>query len=148
MALIVVATVSPEGASSAVSSTSAAEELVREFANGVIFMPLIETVLFHLLVIELLLKLRLRKAIYIVLIAAIPFLCIHIGNRFGLASAVSIIPGALVLPYCYIHWRQRTGLRRVAFVATWLTHGLHNLYFWGLNFVPFSVVANSFGQGG
>jgi hypothetical protein len=102
--------------------------------------PFIETALFQLLVIEILLKVRVRRAIYIVPIAAALFAGVHLSNPGGVASAVSVIPGGFVLAWCYLHWRRTAGSRVVAFSATWLTHGLHNLYYQGLHFVPASII--------
>jgi hypothetical protein len=139
MALIWVLLGSPGTPDGAISSSVGRPDLLRAFATDVIFGPLIQTAIFHLLVIEALLRLNLRKAIHIVPIAALLFVAAHLTNAFGSVSAFSFIPGAIVFPYIYLYWRQQTGSWRVASAATWLTHALHNLYLWGLNFVPASV---------
>jgi hypothetical protein len=124
----------------AISTTPAQPNLAGDFVREVILGPLVETAILHLLVIESLLKFNLRKTIHIVPITAVIFVAIHLTNPNGLASAVAVIPGGFVLAYCYWYWRRKTGSWRVASTATWMTHGLHNFYYWLLNFVPAWVI--------
>ena len=140
VAILFVLMLAPEAGNSVAPEVASQPELVRLFAERVVVLPLLETVLFQFLVIELLLRIGLRKPIHIVAIAAVLFIGAHLSNESGVLSAISVIPGGIVLAYCYLHWRRKTALRRVAFSATSLAHALHNLYFWALNFVPASVM--------
>jgi hypothetical protein len=115
-------------------------DLLAEFAKEVVFMPFVETALFHLLVIELLRRAGLRRTMHIVPIAAFLFVSVHATNRLGVFSAITVIPVGIVLAWCYLYWRRTADSRLVAFSATWLAHGLHNLYVWTLNFVPASLI--------
>jgi len=131
---------SSETSASVTADTAIQLGLLLKFTIGVAFGPFLETATFHLLVIELLFRFGLQRAVHVVPIAAIPFIAAHLTNSYGMASAISVIPGGFVLAYCYWYWRQRAWSWRVAFAATWLTHGLHNFYFWLLNFVPASLI--------
>jgi hypothetical protein len=131
---------SPESTDAIEANALIPPDLLRTFAIGVVVGPLVETALFHLLVIELLLRAKVQRAILVVTASALMFIGVHLTNPYGVASAISVIPGGFVLAYGYLYWRRRTGSWRVASMATWLTHGLHNFWFWLLNFVPASLI--------
>jgi hypothetical protein len=122
------------------ASSVAQPDLLRQFTFRVALVPMVETAIFQLLVIELLLKAKVKSAVLIVAVSAILFIGGHLTNPYGVASAISVIPGGFVLAYSYLYWRRRGGSWRIASMATWLTHGLHNFWLWLLNFAPASLI--------
>ncbi len=114
--------------------------LLGQFMVLVVFGPLIETAIFQLAVFELLRRAGVQRARYLVPVSAVLFIGIHLTNPRGAVSALTITPAGFVLAWCYLYWRRKTGSWHVPFAATWLTHGLHNFYYWLLNFVPASLI--------
>jgi len=131
---------SPETTAAIEANAVTQPDLLRKFTFEVVLGPMVETVLLQLLAIELLLRAQLQSAILIVTVSALIFIGVHLTNPYGVASAISVIPGGFVLAYSYLYWRRRGGSWRIASMATWLTHGLHNFWFWLLNFVPASLI--------
>jgi hypothetical protein len=140
IAIIFVFLRSPSATAEIAASAQAPGPLWHQFLIQVVLGPLVETLIFHFAVIESLLRVGVRRALPVILIAATPFIGVHFTNPSGTASGISVIPGGIILAYCYWYWRRKAGTSRVAAAATWLTHGLHNFYFWLLYFVPASLI--------
>jgi hypothetical protein len=140
IALLWVLLRSPESTAAGDTSAAIQYDLSYQLIFNSVLIPFLETLFFQLLVIELLIKFKIEKTRYILLFAAIPFIGVHFTNPAGAVSGISVIPAGFILAYSYLYWRRKAGSWRIAFAATWLTHGLHNFYVWLLNFVPASLI--------
>ena len=85
--------------------------------------PLVETILFNVLLTALFLKLKLKTA-YTILLVSFIFALAHIFN--DLIYPVLIFIPCFFMSWCYIHYLKRHGFL-VAFALTVLLHSLYNI---------------------
>lgn len=102
-----------------------------EIFVNVISVPLIETIFFQFLIIWAFSKIQFLRPAVIIAISAVLFAVYH-----RLPKAIIVLPLGIVLAYVFCYWWEKTENLKWAFAATYLTHALHNLYSFLLNFIP------------
>ena len=93
------------------------------YVATIVIAPLLETIVFQLLVIWGLTKVRFLKPSIVIVISAVLFASYH-----NPIKAIVVFPLGLVLACVFCYWRERSGTLKWAFTATCLTHALHNAY--------------------
>jgi len=99
----------------------------------VVISPLWETFIFQGLIIYILRKIIINKGI-IVFVSAIIFALAHLTNSY--LNAIQNFTIGILLAFAFLYWKAKSNDNWKGFESTMLIHSLHNLYQFGLSFIP------------